>query len=81
MVISVDFNGSQREVTRTRKIEIQLKKGKRVNDVLSQVKDLYPDLSLPKDTYLVTVNNEVTDKEQILKANDRVSLIPHIGGG
>jgi len=81
MVISVDFNGSQREVTRTRKIEIQLKKGKRVNDVLSQIKDLYPDLSMPEDTYLVTVNNEVTDKEQILKTNDRVSLIPHIGGG
>ncbi|MFC1580303.1 MoaD/ThiS family protein [Thermodesulfobacteriota bacterium] len=81
MVISVDFNGSQREVTRTRKIEIQLKEGKRVNDVLSRVMDLYPDLSLPEETYLVTVNNEVTDKEQILKANDRVSLIPHIGGG
>ncbi|MBW2207939.1 MAG: MoaD/ThiS family protein [Deltaproteobacteria bacterium] len=81
MVISVDFNGSQREVTRTRKIEIQLKKGKRVNDVLSHVKDLYPELSLPEDTYLVTVNNQVTGKEQILKANDRISLIPHIGGG
>lgn len=81
MVISVDFNGSQREVTRTRKIDIQLKKGKRVNDVLSQVKEIYPDLSLKEDSYLVTVNNQVTDKEQILKANDRVSLIPHIGGG
>ena len=81
MVISVDFNGSQREVTRTRRIDIQLKKGKRVNDVLSRVKDLYPDLSLKEDSYLVTVNNQVTDKEQILKANDRVSLIPHIGGG
>ena len=81
MVISVDFNGSQREVTRTRKIEVQLKKGKRVNDVLSHVKGLYPDLSLPEDTYLVIVNNQVTSKEQILKANDRISLIPHIGGG
>lgn len=81
MVISVDFNGPQREVTRTRKIEIQLTKGKRVHDVLSHVKDLYPDLTLQEDNYLVTVNNKVTDREQVLKANDRVSLIPHIGGG
>ncbi len=81
MVISVDFNGSQREVTRTRKIEIQLEKGNRVHDVLSHVKDLYPDLSLQEDSYLVTVNNQVTNREQILKANDRISLIPHIGGG
>lgn len=81
MVISVDFNGSQREVTRTRKIEIQLVKGNRVHDVLSHVKDLYPDLSLQEHSYLVTVNNQVTNREQILKANDRISLIPHIGGG
>jgi len=81
MVISVDFNGSQREVTRTRNIEIKLKKGERVNDVLSYVKDRYPDLSISEDSFLVIVNDQVTTKDRILKANDRVCLVPHIGGG
>jgi molybdopterin converting factor small subunit len=81
MVVSVDFNGSQRAVTRTGKIEVQLEKGKRVHDVLSHVRDLYQDLFLQEDSCTVTVNNKVSDKEQVLESNDRVSLIPHIGGG
>ena len=81
MVISVDFNGSQRGVTRTRNIDVHLQKGERVDDVLAYVKDLYPDLFVSENSCLVIVNNQVTTKDRILEANDRISIIPHIGGG
>lgn len=81
MVISVDFNGSQREVTRTRNIEIKFNKGGRVDDVLSYVKDRYPDLCLSENSCLVILNNQVAAKDHVLKPNDRISIIPHIGGG
>ena len=81
MVISIDFNGSQREVTRTRNIEIPLKKGERVDDVLVYVKDRYPALFLSENSCLVVVNNQVSTKDRILEPNDRISIIPHIGGG
>ena len=38
-------------------------------------------LRLAEEGLLVTVNNQISAPNRILKANDRVSFIPHIGGG
>ena len=81
MVVSVKFHGLQRHVTHTKQIEVPLSEKKRVTDVLSYIKERYPDLPVNENTFLVTVNNHVTKLDQILKANDKISFIPHIGGG
>ena len=81
MEISVKFCASQRMLTQTDRIEMPLNKEIRVLDVIEYVKELYPELPLNQKTYLVTVNQEVSQPDRILMPNDRVSFVPHIGGG
>jgi molybdopterin converting factor small subunit len=81
MVVSVDFCGAQRALTRTDKIEVQLSGKTRVKDIFIYIRKKYPDLSLSKKAVLATVNQELADFNRVLRANDKVSFLPHIGGG
>jgi molybdopterin converting factor small subunit len=81
MVVSVKFFGLQRKLARTDQIQIPLVKETRVTDVASYISARYPELRLAEEGLLVTVNNRISAPNRILKANDRVSFIPHIGGG
>lgn len=81
MVVSVSFNGLQRKMTRTDKIQVPLSDRTRVGDVLRYIKESYPDLPLNEDDVLVTVNNHVSSLDHDLQENDKISFIPHIGGG
>jgi molybdopterin converting factor small subunit len=81
MTVSVNFYGLQRKLTCSEEMKIPLNKKTRVGDVLHHVKECYPDLPLSEDVVLVTVNNQVTSLDQILKTDDQISFIPHIGGG
>jgi molybdopterin converting factor small subunit len=81
MVISIDFCGIQRSITRTDKIDISLFDHARVTDVLKLLRDLYPDLPLDEKTVTATVNLEISSMDRVLKADDKVSFLPHIGGG
>ena len=81
MTVSVNFCGLQRKLTCTEEMKIPLNNETRVGDVLHHIKERYPDLPLNKDVILVMVNNQVTSLDQILKTDDKISFIPHIGGG
>jgi molybdopterin converting factor small subunit len=81
MVVSVNFFGLQRKLTRTDTIQVPLSNKTRVGDILDYVKENYPDLPLSEDTVLITVNNHVSSLDRDLHANDQISFIPHIGGG
>ncbi len=81
MVVSVNFYGFQRQMARAEKIKVPLSKKTRVTDVLRYIKERYPELPLSEDVVTVTVNNHVSTMDQILKANDKIAFIPHIGGG
>ena len=81
MVISIDFCGIQRSHTKTESIEINLSSPIRVTDVLEYIKIKYPELPIDESSVLATVNHEVTTLERELKANDKVSFFPQIGGG
>ena len=81
MVVSVTFHGPQRKVTQRDFMEISVPKGKRVTDVLHYVKTCYPDLLLDEKVTLVTVNDQVSSLDRTLSDDDKISFIPHIGGG
>ncbi len=80
MVVSIEFLGIQRTVTKTDGIDMPITEETRVNDVLEYLSQQYPNLQLDGGM-LVTVNREIATLDRILRANDTVSFIPSISGG
>jgi molybdopterin converting factor small subunit len=68
-------------VTQTSEMELSLSKGTRVDHVLEAVQERFPKLPLQKEDLLITVNDQVSTTDHLLKESDKVSLLPHIGGG
>ena len=81
MVISIDFCGTQRSITRKRQIRMPYATPTRVIDVVSYLKEKFPDLSIEEELVLVTVNAEAASLDQELNAYDKIAFVPHIGGG
>ena len=81
MVVSVNFLGLQRSLTRTDRVEVRLPGQGRVTDVLSHIRECFPDLPLEDDAFLVMVNDRVATLDAELQHNDTVSFLPHLGGG
>jgi molybdopterin converting factor small subunit len=81
MFVSVNLNGFQRRVTSMDQIQIPVAEKTRVTDVLSYIRECYPDIPIRIDAVLVTINNEISNLDRVLEHNDQVSFIPHLGGG
>lgn len=81
MVVSVHFLGLQRKLAGAHKIKVPLLEETKVNDLLGYLKEQYPDLSLSRDEFIVSVNDRMSRPDQVLKANDVIAILPHIGGG
>jgi len=81
MIISVTFFGLQRKAACVDRIRISLSNKSKVDDVFDYINERYPELSLEEDAVLVTVNNRISKRDQILQSNDKICFIPHIGGG
>ena len=81
MVVSVSFYGQQRRFTQMDNIQIPLSDETRVGDVLDYIIKSYPGLPIREDAILATVNNCVSSLSRSLQNKDKISFIPHIGGG
>ena len=81
MEVLIEFFGMQRNVTNKDSIDMPITGKTRVNDALEYVRYHYPDLPLEEDMVLITVNQEMASPDTLLRANDTVSFLPHIGGG
>jgi len=81
MVISVQFHGVHRAITRVNKIDLSLSSDARVKDLISRIKAAYPDLHLSPGDFMVSINDRISTLEHPLGANDTVAFLPHIGGG
>ncbi len=81
MVVSVQFFGAQRSLTKTSEIQIPLTENGRVSDVFVYLIDCYPDLHLSEEDVLVTVNNKTSNMNHTLNPDDNITFLPHVGGG
>jgi molybdopterin converting factor small subunit len=81
MVVSISFNGLQRKVTSRDQIQVSVSERTRVTDVLRYIRECYPDIPINKEAVIVMINSELSNLEQVLKENDKICFMPHIGGG
>jgi len=81
LIISVNFHGPHRVVTRIGEMEISLSDGTCVDHALAAVRERFPALPLQMEDLLITVNDKVSTVDQLLKEKDNISLLPHMGGG
>jgi len=81
MVVSVEFFGVQRALTKTAKIQIPLAENGRVRDVFGYLMGYYPNLTLREEAVVVTVNDITSNMNHILKPADTIVFLPHVGGG
>ncbi|MEJ2365282.1 MAG: MoaD/ThiS family protein [Deltaproteobacteria bacterium] len=81
MYVSVTFLGLQRAQAQTDRIQVSLLRETSVADLLSYIKECYPNLRTLDDGILVAVNSKVSSLERVLKNKDDVIFLPFLGGG
>jgi molybdopterin converting factor small subunit len=78
---TVEFMGTQRKLTGRPSVEISVTDYPTVSDAFEHVSGLFPALYLNKFNTMITVNDEISPADRILKAGDKIVFLPVIGGG
>ena len=81
MKVSVQFHGVHRAITQVNEIRFALASNARVSDLFKHIQHTYPDLRLSQDDIMVSINDQVSTMNHSLKSEDKISFLPHIGGG
>jgi molybdopterin converting factor subunit 1 len=79
MKIKIRFFASCREIAGKNEIELQVQKNETVSDILTVIRQLFPNLSLAD--IMVAVNQEFAAPGYVLKDGDEVALLPPVSGG
>jgi len=81
MKVAVQFHGVHRAITRGNQIRFALASNARVSDLFKHIERTYPDLQLSQDDIMVSINDKVSTMNHSLNPEDKISFLPHIGGG
>ena len=81
MKVSVQFHGVHRAITRVNEIRFALDSNARVSDLFKHIQCTYPDLELSRDDIMISINDQVSTMNHSLHAEDKISFLPHVGGG
>ena len=81
MNVTIEFFGNQRVFTGTDRVTMPITGKTRAADALRYVRDTYPALRVDEKSAIIAVNREVVPSHTVLKANDVICFLPHIGGG
>ncbi len=80
-MISIEFFGVQRTITKTDRIQVPLDGMKSAQDAFNFVRSKYPQLPIDDGAVLITVNHVAVSPDRLLRPNDTVCFVPGIGGG
>ena len=82
MFVSINFLGLHRRLIDSNNIKVRISEHvQHISDLFRYLNDKYPELSLNRNSVMVTVNNVESSFDYKLKENDEVLFMPHIGGG
>ena len=81
MIVTIELLGMQRTIAGASSIKMPITGKSKVDDALEYVRGNYPQLKLDEGMVLVTVNQEIAPRDQVLKADDIISFLPFISGG
>ena len=81
MTASIEFMGTQRNLTGRPSVEISIEDFPTVSDVFEYISGLFPSLYFNKYNTMITVNDEISPADRVLKAGDKIVFLPVIGGG
>ena len=81
MKVVIEFLGMQRTSTGAERLEMPITAKTTVDDALEYARNKYPQLELDDGMVLVIVNQYIALRDQVLKDNDIIHLLPFISGG
>ncbi|MBI3651690.1 MAG: molybdenum cofactor biosynthesis protein MoaE [Acidobacteria bacterium] len=73
--------GQAREAAGTETIALDMETPATVADAFALLKTLHPSLAPMERSLMFAVNEEYASREQALKANDRLAILPPVSGG
>jgi molybdopterin converting factor small subunit len=79
--ISIEIFGDHRLAAKTGRIRLPFVNGITAGDAFDRVRKNYPEIDLDEKSIIITVNHVVASHDKLLKPDDIVSFLPHIGGG
>jgi molybdopterin converting factor small subunit len=81
MVVTIEFLGNQRVIAGVERVTMPITGKTLAGDALNYARSRYPGLKVDEKSAIIAVNREVVPPQTVLKANDVVCFLPHIGGG
>lgn len=79
--IVVKFFAMVRQTVGKRKMDLDIKKGTKVNELVEDLIEDYPELDNIREILIVSVNKKTAADDQILEDGDEVAIMPPVTGG
>ncbi len=81
MKIKVLYFSSIKDKLKKKEDVLDISENTTLEDVISLLKEKYPEIAESLDKSMFAVNEEYADKDKILKEGDTVAVIPPVSGG
>jgi molybdopterin converting factor subunit 1 len=81
MLIKVRLFATLRQMAGWSGKELEAPEGSSVQDLILQLEQEYPSLTLTGRTFYIAVNEEYAQPGRVLQAGDEVALLPPVSGG